>query len=95
VRVRKLNDAAVRLPADYVLYWPQMNRRVDSNLAFARAAQLANQSACADIPWRFGLGGRPWTELPIFGTIMSFDGMKPNADIEADIRGVEQSKGTP
>ena len=41
-RVRQLNQAA---PADgrYVLYWAQMNRRVDSNHALAFAVELANQ----------------------------------------------------
>src|ERR1700683_588796 len=41
-RVRQLNDA---MPADgrYVLYWAQMNRRVDSNHALAFAVELANQ----------------------------------------------------
>jgi deoxyribodipyrimidine photo-lyase len=43
VRVRKLNDAAIRTPAGYVLYWAQMNRRVESNHALAHAAQLANE----------------------------------------------------
>jgi hypothetical protein len=43
VRVRKLNDAAVRKPAVYVLYWSQMNRRVESNHALEHAATLANQ----------------------------------------------------
>jgi len=43
VRVRKLNDAAVRTPAGYVLYWSQMNRRVESNHALEHAATLANQ----------------------------------------------------
>jgi len=95
VRVRKLNDTAVRLPAGYVLYWPQMNRRVDSNHVLAHAAQLTNQNACAEILWRFGLGDRPWPERPIFGTIMSFDGMKPNTDGQAYIRGAEQLEGTP
>ena len=43
MRVRKLNDAAVRTPAGYVLYWSQMNRRVESNHALEYAATLANQ----------------------------------------------------
>jgi hypothetical protein len=42
VRVRQLNDAAIRTPASYVLYWPQMNRRVESNHALEHAARLAN-----------------------------------------------------
>jgi deoxyribodipyrimidine photo-lyase len=33
----------VRTEAQYVLYWAQMNRRVDSNQALLFAAQLANQ----------------------------------------------------
>ncbi len=42
-RIRKLNDAPIREDADYVLYWSQMNRRVDFNHALAYAAQLANE----------------------------------------------------
>jgi deoxyribodipyrimidine photo-lyase len=41
-RIRLLNDAAVRSSARYVLYWAQMNRRVDSNHALQRAIQLGN-----------------------------------------------------
>jgi len=43
VRVRKLNAAAIRPGARYVLYWAQMNRRVESNHALAHAAALANE----------------------------------------------------
>ena len=42
-RVRLLNDRAFRANAKYVLYWAQMNRRVDSNHALHFAAGLANQ----------------------------------------------------
>ena len=42
-RVRRLNDAAFHDSAKYVLYWAQMNRRVNSNHALACAAELANQ----------------------------------------------------
>ena len=42
-RVRLLNDRPFRANAKYVLYWAQMNRRVDSNQALAFAAELANQ----------------------------------------------------
>lgn len=42
-RVRVLNDAPVRPGAEYVLYWSQMNRRVDSNHALAWAVQRANE----------------------------------------------------
>jgi hypothetical protein len=41
-RVKVLNDAPVRTPADYVLYWAQMNRRVESNHALEYAAARAN-----------------------------------------------------
>lgn len=43
MRVRLLNEATIRTPARYVLYWSQMNRRVESNHALAHAAGLANQ----------------------------------------------------
>ncbi|MGA2601677.1 MAG: deoxyribodipyrimidine photo-lyase [Bryobacteraceae bacterium] len=42
-RVSKLNDAPIRGGAKYVLYWAQMNRRVDFNHALAFAVELANE----------------------------------------------------
>lgn len=42
-RIRKLNDAPVRANARFVLYWAQMNRRVESNHALVRAVELANE----------------------------------------------------
>ena len=41
-RIRVLNDVPVRRDGKYVLYWAQMNRRVDSNHALVVAAQRAN-----------------------------------------------------
>lgn len=41
-RIRTLNDATIRPDAAYVLYWSQMNRRVESNHALAYAIELAN-----------------------------------------------------
>jgi hypothetical protein len=41
-RVRQLNDARIQ-PGKYVLYWSQMNRRVEANHALAFTAGLANQ----------------------------------------------------
>ena len=41
-RARTLNDAPVRARAAYVLYWAQMNRRVESNHALEFAAARAN-----------------------------------------------------
>jgi deoxyribodipyrimidine photo-lyase len=42
-RIRKLNDKPVRPDAQYVLYWSQMNRRVESNHALLEAARIANE----------------------------------------------------
>ncbi len=42
-RITQLNSAALDPKRGYVLYWPQMNRRVDSNHALLYAAELANQ----------------------------------------------------
>lgn len=42
-RIRKLNEAPLRPGARYVLYWPQMNRRAESNHALQYAIELANQ----------------------------------------------------
>jgi len=41
-RVQLLNQAPLRAGEQYVLYWAQANRRVDSNHALAFAANLAN-----------------------------------------------------
>jgi deoxyribodipyrimidine photo-lyase len=41
-RVRLLNSEAPRDGARYVLYWAQMNRRVESNHALLHAVELAN-----------------------------------------------------
>jgi deoxyribodipyrimidine photo-lyase len=41
-RIRSLNDAPLRPQASYVLYWSQMNRRVEANHALAHAIHLAN-----------------------------------------------------
>jgi deoxyribodipyrimidine photo-lyase len=41
-RVRLLNTKPVNAAAHYVLYWAQMNRRVQSNHALAHAVTLAN-----------------------------------------------------
>ena len=42
-RVRSLNGEGLRPHSKYILYWAQMNRRVDSNHALLFAAELANQ----------------------------------------------------
>ena len=42
-RISLQNSAPPRAPADYVLYWSQVNRRVASNHALAHAAGLANE----------------------------------------------------
>lgn len=41
-RVRTLNNQSIRRGARYVLYWCQMNRRADSNLALEFAVKQAN-----------------------------------------------------
>jgi deoxyribodipyrimidine photo-lyase len=43
-RIRELNSAAPRENASYVLYWSQMNRRVESNHALRHAADVANEN---------------------------------------------------
>ena len=43
-RIQRLNQSPFRSSAKYVLYWAQMNRRVDTNHALAYAAQLANEA---------------------------------------------------
>jgi len=41
-RIRQLNDAKIGA-GRYVMYWAQMNRRVESNFGLAYAVHLANQ----------------------------------------------------
>lgn len=41
-RIQKLNSAPERAAGDYVLYWSQMNRRVDANHGLLYALELAN-----------------------------------------------------
>ena len=42
-RVRELNTSPLRPGARFVLYWAQMNRRVETNHGFVFAAELANR----------------------------------------------------
>ncbi|MDX2267820.1 MAG: deoxyribodipyrimidine photo-lyase [Bryobacter sp.] len=42
-RIRSLNQAPINKTAKYVLYWSQINRRVEGNHALAHAITLANQ----------------------------------------------------
>jgi len=42
-RVRALNQATINPKASFVLYWSQMNRRVDSNHALVHAVNRANE----------------------------------------------------
>ncbi len=42
-RVKSLNDAVPRQDGEYVLYWSQMNRRVESNHGLNYAIEIANQ----------------------------------------------------
>ena len=42
-RISKLNSAGDRPDAEYVLYWAQMNRRVDANHGLLFAVELANR----------------------------------------------------
>jgi deoxyribodipyrimidine photo-lyase len=43
-RIAQLNKASLRPERKYVLYWAQMNRRVDSNHGLLYAAELANSN---------------------------------------------------
>jgi deoxyribodipyrimidine photo-lyase len=42
-RIRKINDAQERPDRQYVLYWAQMNRRVDANHGLLYATEIANR----------------------------------------------------
>src|SRR5690242_13512253 len=41
-RRRPLNEKQIQTAGDYVLYWAQMNRRVEGNHGLAHAIELAN-----------------------------------------------------
>ena len=45
-RVTLLNEAPERPEREYVLYWAQMNRRVDANHGLLYAVELANGTIC-------------------------------------------------
>jgi deoxyribodipyrimidine photo-lyase len=84
VRVRSLNDAAIRTPARYVLYWPQMNRGVEWNHVRARAAPLANELHLTLLQWaKKIIDGSP-TYQDAFDTMVeihdryALDGRYPN-----------------
>src|SRR5689334_4952389 len=95
-RVRRLNDAPLQ-PANYILYWAQMNRRADSNHALAYAAGLANEARLPLLVYegltcsyphandRFHTFVLEGVERPVFGQIryMSYEGMKRKTDVEA------------
>jgi deoxyribodipyrimidine photo-lyase len=42
-RIRQLNSSESKTERKYILYWAQMNRRVDSNHGLLYAVELANQ----------------------------------------------------
>jgi len=44
-RILQLNEAPLRSGAKYVLYWSQMNRRVESNQGLLYSVEIANQLA--------------------------------------------------
>jgi deoxyribodipyrimidine photolyase len=71
--VRQLNSVK---PAagEYVLYWAQMNRRVESNHALAFAVALANELELS---------------IFVTLRYMSFDGMRRGTDFGAYIREIE------
>lgn len=59
-RVRLLNQGTAPADAEYVLYWAQANRRVDSNYAFSFAAQLANQQSLPLLVYEGLTCSHPW-----------------------------------
>ena len=59
-RVRLLNDAPARPAADYVLYWAQINRRLDSNHGLAFAVQTANQLGLPVLVYEGLTYAHPW-----------------------------------
>ena len=59
-RVRLLNHAAAPADAEYVLYWAQSNRRLDSNQAFSFAAHLANRQSLPLLVYEALTYSHPW-----------------------------------
>src|SRR5215469_16510097 len=59
-RVQLLNNAAAPAEADYVIYWAQANRRLDSNYAFCFAANLANQRSLPLLVYEGLTCSHPW-----------------------------------
>ena len=102
-RVRKLNSAEARKSGQYVLYWAQMNHRVESNHALSFAVDTANELnvpvlfyetvTCSypqanDRFHTFLLEGVPGTER----RLRTLDGMRRKTDADAYIREVTQGR---
>ena len=76
-RVRLLNDAPARPAADYVLYWAQINRRLDSNHGLAFAVQTANQLGLPVLVYEGLTYAHPWASERFHNFIL--DGVPDNA----------------
>ena len=82
-RVRLLNDAPARPGADYVLYWAQINRRLDSNHGLAFAVQTANQLGLPVLVYEGLTYSHPWASERFHNFIL--DGVPDNAARAAEL----------
>jgi deoxyribodipyrimidine photo-lyase len=82
VRVHKLDGAAIRKPAGYVLYWSQIRIHDCYALDGRDPNPYANILRCA------GLHDRPWPKRLVFGTMryMSLGEMKRKMNGAAYVR---------
>lgn len=82
-RVRLLNQAPARAAAGYVLYWAQINRRLDSNHGLAFAIQTANQLGLPVLVYEGLTADHPWANDRFHRFIL--DGVPDNAARAAEL----------
>jgi deoxyribodipyrimidine photo-lyase len=76
-RVRLLNEAPARASASYVLYWAQINRRLDSNHGLAFAIEAANRLGLPVLVYEALTCDHPWANDRFHAFIL--DGVPDNA----------------
>lgn len=77
-RVRLLNDVPARAGAQYVLYWAQINRRIDSNHALAFAVEQANKLRLPVLVYEGLTCSHPWANTRFHQFIR--EGIPDNAE---------------
>lgn len=82
-RIRLLNEASPRQGAAYVLYWAQINRRLDSNHALAYAVELAHQLDLPVLVYEGLTSDHPWANRRFHQFIL--EGVTGNRERAAEL----------